>query len=332
MHRRRPPPWPTRPVTTEHHGRTRIDDYEWLREKGPRGDGVPRGGERLHRGSAPPTLPTCGRRSSTRSRPAPWRPTSRCRPATAASGTTAAPSRARSTAPPAASRSGPDDWTPPTPDEDCAPDQPALPGEQVLLDLDALAEGHEFFSLGGSSVSPHATLLAYSIDVVGDERYTIRVKDLGTGEQLARRDHRRHGRGDLGPRTARTSTTRPSTSPGAPTRSGGTGSAPSRRRRAGPPRDRRPVLRRRRPEPERPVPGDRVGLQGHLGVPLPRRRRPRAGLAGLRGAQRGAGVLPRPRRARPARTASWCCTTAPGRTSRSAPPRSRPRRRRSGSR
>ncbi|GAA4759227.1 S9 family peptidase [Nocardioides endophyticus] len=76
----------------------------------------------------------------------------------------------------------PDDWTPPKPAEDTAPDQPALPGEQVLLDLDALAEGHEFFSLGGSSVSPSGTLLAYATDVVGDERYTIRVKDLATGQ------------------------------------------------------------------------------------------------------------------------------------------------------
>src|SRR4051794_11995117 len=76
----------------------------------------------------------------------------------------------------------PDDWTPPRPAEDTAADQPALPGEQVLLDLDALAEGHEFFSLGGSSISPDGNLLAYSTDVVGDERYTIRVKDLTTGE------------------------------------------------------------------------------------------------------------------------------------------------------
>lgn len=78
----------------------------------------------------------------------------------------------------------PDDWTPPRPAEDTAPDQPALPGEQVLLDLDELAQGHEFFSLGGSSVSPDGTLLAYSTDVVGDERYTVRVKDLATGDLL----------------------------------------------------------------------------------------------------------------------------------------------------
>jgi oligopeptidase B len=75
-----------------------------------------------------------------------------------------------------------DDWTPPRPAEDASPDQPALPGEQVLLDLDELAGDHEFFSLGGSSVSPDGNLLAYATDVVGDERYTIRVKDLATGE------------------------------------------------------------------------------------------------------------------------------------------------------
>jgi len=75
------------------------------------------------------------------------------------------------------------DWTPPVP-ADVSPDQPALPGEEILLDLDALAEGHEFFSLGGSAVSPSTTLLAYSTDVVGDERYTVRVKDLATGDLL----------------------------------------------------------------------------------------------------------------------------------------------------
>ena len=76
----------------------------------------------------------------------------------------------------------PDDWTPPQPAADAQPDQPALPGEETLLDLDELAEGHEFFSLGGSSVSPDDRLLAYATDVVGDERYTVRVLDLATRE------------------------------------------------------------------------------------------------------------------------------------------------------
>ncbi|GAB2878681.1 S9 family peptidase [Nocardioides pacificus] len=77
-----------------------------------------------------------------------------------------------------------DEWTPPRPVEDCAPDQPALPGEERLLDLNELAEGHEFFSLGGSAISPDATLIAWSTDTVGDERYTVRVKEIATGELL----------------------------------------------------------------------------------------------------------------------------------------------------
>lgn len=75
-----------------------------------------------------------------------------------------------------------EDWTPPQPAADAQPDEPALPGEETLLDLDELAEGHEFFSLGGSSVSPDDRLLAYATDVVGDERYTVRVLDLATRE------------------------------------------------------------------------------------------------------------------------------------------------------
>ena len=76
------------------------------------------------------------------------------------------------------------DWTPPKPAEDLAPDTPALPGEQTILDMNALAEGHEFFSLGGLSVTLDGTLLAYATDTVGDERYTVRVKDLRTGDLL----------------------------------------------------------------------------------------------------------------------------------------------------
>src|SRR5690606_35873685 len=60
-----------------------------------------------------------------------------------------------------------------------------LPGEEVLLDCNALAEGREFFALGTFDVSPDGRLLAYSTDVVGDERFTLRVIDLDTGAVLA---------------------------------------------------------------------------------------------------------------------------------------------------
>ncbi|MGV0746866.1 S9 family peptidase [Mycolicibacter minnesotensis] len=75
--------------------------------------------------------------------------------------------------------SGPDDWDPPQLDE-----ATAIPGEQVLLDQNAEAEGHDFFALGAASVSPDSHVLAYSVDVVGDERYTLRFKDLRSGELL----------------------------------------------------------------------------------------------------------------------------------------------------
>ena len=74
----------------------------------------------------------------------------------------------------------PDDWTPPV----LSPDV-AVPGEQVLLDGNVEAEGHEFFSLGSFEVSNDGTTLLYGVDVAGDERYTIRVRDLATGETLA---------------------------------------------------------------------------------------------------------------------------------------------------
>ena len=57
-----------------------------------------------------------------------------------------------------------------------------LPGEEVLLDCNELAGDAPFFSLGAFGVSPDGRLLAYSTDFAGAERYTLRIKDLATGE------------------------------------------------------------------------------------------------------------------------------------------------------
>jgi oligopeptidase B len=59
-----------------------------------------------------------------------------------------------------------------------------LDGEEVLLDGNELARGREFFSLGAFRISPDQRWLAYSTDFRGDERYTIRIKDLATGDLL----------------------------------------------------------------------------------------------------------------------------------------------------
>lgn len=56
--------------------------------------------------------------------------------------------------------------------------------DELLLDEPALAEGKEYFRLGAFSVSNDGKLLAYAIDDNGSERFTIRVKDLATGEHL----------------------------------------------------------------------------------------------------------------------------------------------------
>ncbi len=57
-----------------------------------------------------------------------------------------------------------------------------LDGEEILLDGNELAEGRDFFALGALTVSPDGRRLAYSTDFAGSERFTLRVKDLQTGE------------------------------------------------------------------------------------------------------------------------------------------------------
>jgi oligopeptidase B len=59
--------------------------------------------------------------------------------------------------------------------------------EEILLDENTLAEGKKYFRIGNFAVSPDHRLLAYSEDYDGDEEYTIRVKDLETGQMLGDR-------------------------------------------------------------------------------------------------------------------------------------------------
>lgn len=56
--------------------------------------------------------------------------------------------------------------------------------EEIILDENILAEGHEYFAIGGMSVSPDNKILAYGIDVVSRRKYTIYFKNLETGEVL----------------------------------------------------------------------------------------------------------------------------------------------------
>ncbi len=74
----------------------------------------------------------------------------------------------------------PDDTGPPM-TEDGSP----LDGEEILLDLNELAGDRPYFSLGAFSVSPDGSKLAYSTDFAGNERFTLQIKDLVTGEAAA---------------------------------------------------------------------------------------------------------------------------------------------------
>ncbi|UXM90821.1 S9 family peptidase [Paenarthrobacter sp. JL.01a] len=71
------------------------------------------------------------------------------------------------------------DWTPPAVEPGVAID-----GEEVLLDGNTEAEGQPFFSVGGAAVTMDGNLYAYAVDNAGDERFTLRIKDLRTGELL----------------------------------------------------------------------------------------------------------------------------------------------------
>ncbi|WP_415648190.1 S9 family peptidase [Stackebrandtia soli] len=71
--------------------------------------------------------------------------------------------------------------TPPELSENGSP----LPGEEIVLDQNVLAEGHDFFSLGVYDFSVDGNVLAYGVDFAGNERFTLRFRDLRTGDDLS---------------------------------------------------------------------------------------------------------------------------------------------------
>lgn len=82
-----------------------------------------------------------------------------------------------------------DDWEPPvlpetTGDELTDASYEPLPGEQVLLDDNVEAEGHDYYALGSFDVTADGSTLLYAIDTDGDERYTLRLRAVdGSGRE-----------------------------------------------------------------------------------------------------------------------------------------------------
>ncbi|MFQ5570239.1 MAG: S9 family peptidase [Rhodothermales bacterium] len=56
--------------------------------------------------------------------------------------------------------------------------------EEVMLDVNAMAEGHEFFAVRGRQVSSGQDILAYAVDTQGRRIYTLKFKNLTTGDIL----------------------------------------------------------------------------------------------------------------------------------------------------
>ncbi len=56
--------------------------------------------------------------------------------------------------------------------------------EEIMIDANKAAAGHEFFTMWGVEVSPDAKTMAYAIDTVGRRFNTLRFRDLETGEDL----------------------------------------------------------------------------------------------------------------------------------------------------
>ena len=57
--------------------------------------------------------------------------------------------------------------------------------DEILFDVNPMAEGHAYYKLGGLSISPNNEMCTFGVDNVSRRIYTIQVKDLKTGEILA---------------------------------------------------------------------------------------------------------------------------------------------------
>ena len=188
-----------RPVRLEAHGDVRVDDWYWLRDKDDPAvirhleaenaytEAALSGTERLRRGLYDEMVARIEETDlSVPVRKGPWlyygrtvegssygihcrRPAASVRAGSGGTGS-------------GGTGSGGTDPGAPRPDR---PPKGRPEGEEVLLDENELARGHEYFAMGNLEVSPDHRWLAYSTDTTGGERYTMRFTDLSTGRASA---------------------------------------------------------------------------------------------------------------------------------------------------
>lgn len=56
--------------------------------------------------------------------------------------------------------------------------------EEIILDVNQLAEGQSYCAVRGNTVSANHQLLAYAVDYVGRRIYTLKIRDLATGKDM----------------------------------------------------------------------------------------------------------------------------------------------------
>jgi len=164
-----PPVAPTHPYSVTLHGDTRVDDYFWLREKG----------------SAEVTAYLEAENAYAEERMAP----------TAALQKTLYDEivgRIQETDQSAPYRKGAFEYYHRTQEGKqyrtyCRREPGKADTEHVLLDMNGLAEGRPFLSLGVYEVSPDGRYLAFSLDETGFRDYTLQIKNLQSGELLSER-------------------------------------------------------------------------------------------------------------------------------------------------
>ena len=55
--------------------------------------------------------------------------------------------------------------------------------EEILIDVNKISQGHEYFRIGGIDISPNNKIMAYSVDTISRRLYTVHFKNLETGKK-----------------------------------------------------------------------------------------------------------------------------------------------------